>query len=782
MRNIAIAVNTAESREKMRGLLQKTQMQSKELRIQKEELQTQAEELQAQAEELQTQTAELQAQQEELLKINEDLNQHTQKLEHQRQEILEKNIALEKTQVAVELKSKELELASRYKSEFLANMSHELRTPLNSILILAQLLSKNSQSNLTEKQVEYAKTILQSGSDLLVLISEVLDLSKVEAGKIEVHIENLPLVDLVGRIESKFRSLAEQKGLNFHVSLAKNLPLTIQTDTQRLQQILNNLLSNAFKFTAQGEVKLTVQRQTANELTNRGLSHSLKVLTFNVLDTGIGIPENKKEVIFEAFRQADGKTSRQFGGTGLGLTITRQLARILGGDVKVESEVGKGSIFTLYLPETQGYVLSDSVKTDVLTLADSAIKTQQKGEFIPDDRNNIEENDKVILIIENDPKFSNILVELAREKNFKAVVAENGKKGLQFVKEYAPSAIMLDVGLPTIDGWTVMERLKDDSETRHIPVHFIAASGQKLVAKKMGAIGYLLKPSTIDKLREAFDKIECFIAKKQKNLLVIAHGEFRVQKIMDIVNMDNICIVTESTLADAVQKIKEIPFDCIILDVDVRDCSNMSFLRERKNKEQLLNIPIITYISRELTAEEDILWKQCTGELALKTVRSPERLLDETTLFLHQSEADLPQDKRSMLQLVYDKGSIFKGKRILLVDDDARNVFALATVLEDKEMEVIVSKNGREALNALETESNISIILMDIMMPEMDGYETMRKIRENENFRKLPIIALTAKAMKGDKAKCIESGANDYLSKPVDTDRLMSLMRVWLYQ
>jgi len=783
MTNIGIAVNTAESREKMRALLDKTQMQSQELRIQKEELQTQAEELQAQAEELQTQTTELQTQQEQLRQTNEDLNEYTKQLEHQKQEIYDKNAALEKTQVAIEVKAKELELASRYKSEFLANMSHELRTPLNSVLILAQLLSKNTQNNLTEKQVEYAKTILQSGSDLLVLINEVLDLSKVESGKIEVHIENLPLVDLAERIENKFRTIADEKGILFQIVVAKDLPLTIQTDTQRLQQILNNLLSNAFKFTAQGEVKLTIQRPTpSSELAGLDLG---KIIAFSVIDTGVGIPKNKIETIFEAFRQADGTTSRKFGGTGLGLTITRQLARVLGGDVKVQSEAGKGSIFTFYLPETQEQYSIPEIQPETESLSLTQLtQTKKKGKktHLDDDRATVKPDDKSILIIENDPKFSGVLLELAREKGFKAIVAENGQKGLQFVKQYFPKAIMLDVGLPTIDGWTVMERLKDDPETRHIPVHFIAASGQVLVAKKMGAIGYLLKPSTIDKLREAFDIIDRFVIQRQKNLLVIAYDPARANDIINIVNMKNTNIVTERNFSNAFEKLNEIPFDCVILDVDVRDCSSIDFLKREKGKKQLSNIPVIVYLSRELTVKEDLLWQQCNGELALKTVRSPERLLDETTLFLHQSEADLSQEKRRMLRRVHDKEAIFKGKRVLLVDDDARNVFALATVLEDKDMEVVISRNGKEALDSLEKETDISIILMDIMMPEMDGYEAIQRIRANEKLRKLPIIALTAKAMKGDKVRCIEAGANDYLSKPVDTDKLMSLMRIWLYQ
>jgi len=783
MTNIGIAVNTAESREKMRALLDKTQMQSQELRIQKEELQTQAEELQAQAEELQTQTVELQTQQEQLRQTNEDLNEYTKQLEHQKQEIYDKNAALEKTQVAVEVKAKELELASRYKSEFLANMSHELRTPLNSILILAQLLSKNTQANLTEKQVEYAKTIFQSGSDLLVLINEVLDLSKVEAGKIEVHIENLPLVDLAERIEHKFRSIAEQKGLAFQISIAKNLPVTIQTDTQRLQQILNNLLSNAFKFTASGEVKLMIQRPIpSSEFAGLDIG---KTVAFSVIDTGVGIPEHKKESIFEAFRQADGTTSRKFGGTGLGLTITRQLARVLGGDIKVRSEVGKGSIFTFYLPETQEHYGIPEIQPSIpeVSALTSFTQTKQKNKKANvDDKNNIKPEDKSILIIENDPKFSGVLLELAREKGFKAIVAENGQKGLQFVKQYFPKAIMLDVGLPSIDGWTVMERLKDDPETRHIPVHFIAASGQVLVARKMGAIGYLFKPSTIDKLREAFDTIDQFIAQRQKNLLIIAYNQTHANDIINIVSMKNVNIVTEKTFTAAFEKLQTLSFDCIIFDVNVKDCSSVDFLKQEKTKKQLSNIPVIVYLSRELTKEEDVLWQQCNADLALKTVRSPERLLDETTLFLHQSEADLPQEKRKMLRRVHDKEAIFKGKRVLLVDDDARNVFALATVLEDKNMDVVISKNGQEALDSLAKESDISIILMDIMMPEMDGYEAIQRIRAHEKFRKLPIIALTAKAMKGDKAKCIEAGANDYLSKPVDTDKLMSLMRIWLYQ
>ncbi|EDN68110.1 Response regulator receiver protein [Beggiatoa sp. PS] len=716
-------------------------------------------------------------------------------------------------------------------------MSHELRTPLNSLLILAQLLASNKEGNLTDKQTEYAQTIHSAGSDLLTLINEILDLSKIEAGKIEVQVEKVSLADLQEAVDQKFRHVAEEKKLAFPISMADDLSPVINTDGQRLKQILNNLLSNAFKFTSQGEVRLEIQPTgphpsplPAGEGTGphpsplrenlspfilensqghpplplgegRGEGHQ-KTIAFSVTDTGVGIPKNKQQVIFEAFQQADGTTSRRFGGTGLGLSISRQLARLLGGELHLQSEEGKGSTFTLYLPEkfekknsdllesqdAEGPILSQ--KDGILTASTETSKVSQNEsakttETLPpiiDDRNNLTPEDKVLLIIEDERKFSRLLMDLAQENAFKCLVAEDGETSLQLAEQYKPHAIILDVGLPQVDGWTVMERLKDNQDTRHIPVYFISASDQVQEAKKMGAIGYLLKPVGMAELEEAFQNIKQFITTTVKNVLVITDEKQYHQKIFDLLRSEEIQITPTITMAIALRCLHKTRFDCIILDVDIEQGTGINFLEQMEKRESLHQIPLIVYTERDLTTTEEALLLQCAENLLIKSVRTAERLLDEVTLFLHQLVAELPDEKRNMLKRVHDKKLVLNYKKVLIVDDDSRNVFALATVLENYDMEVIFADNGKKALKLLEEQDNIAIVLMDIMMPEMDGYEAMRKIRAQARFRQLPIIALTAKAMKGDKAKCIEAGANDYLAKPVDTDKLISLMRVWLYR
>jgi signal transduction histidine kinase/DNA-binding response OmpR family regulator/methyl-accepting chemotaxis protein len=833
MPNIGIAVNLAESHTRMQGLLEQSQRQTEELQAQSEELQAQQEEmqqineqlltqqselqhkqealqqqneeLQSQSEELQSQSEELQTQQEELKQTNEELEERTKELERQKADIQHKNLALEKTQLeiekaksAIEIKAQELELASQYKSEFLANMSHELRTPLNSLLILAQLLADNKPGNLNDKQVQYAQTIQSAGSDLLTLINDILDLSKVEAGKMEVNVESLSVVDLLETLEQKFRPLAQEKALSFEIIKAPELPAFLQTDGQRLKQILNNLLSNAFKFTNQGKIVLNLQKQELSEKMPFELERE-NLIAFSVSDTGIGIPTEKQQLIFEAFQQVDGTTSRRYGGTGLGLSISRQLARLLGGEITLHSEEGSGTTFTLYLPEIlqQAAVILPSselaVQSSNLPHAkaedleeeledDSRVATEKQIE-IKDDRACIHSDDHVLLIIDDDPKFSDIIMELGREQDFKCLCAEDGRIGLQLAEEYHPKAIILDVGLPSLNGWTVLERLKENPETRHIPVHFISGAEPKtLNATKMGAIGFLQKPVDIAQLGEVFKKIEQFITKAVKEVLLIVDNEPHQQKILELVEGEDIEISLAVTISGALGHMKEQFFDCIILDMDIEQGSGRQLLETMQAEEGLCKTPVIVYAERDLSPEEEALLLQCADRLPVKAVCSSERLLDEATLFLHQVEANLPAKKRQMLRMVHDKESILNEKKVLIVDDDVRNVFALATVLEEKNMEVLAGNNGLEALALLEESPDISIVLMDIMMPEMDGYEAMRKIREQSQYRKLPIIALTAKAMKGDKAKCIDAGANDYLSKPVDTEKLISLMRVWLYR
>ena len=769
MPGIGIVVNTAQSRLQMQKLLHQTQIQTSEL---------------------QTQAEELQSQQEELRQTNEELEEKTKELEQQKEHIREKNLVLQKSQQEIEAKARQLELASKYKSEFLANMSHELRTPLNSLLILAQILAENKKGNLEDKQVKYAQTIHSAGTDLLRLINDILDLSKIEAGKIEIRPEKVLLDTLLESIEHKFRHVAESKNLGFHVHVAPGFPSILYTDSHRLKQILNNLLSNAFKFTAQGDVRLEFRKTLSEEYAHQ--SH-LPSLAISVTDTGIGIPKEKQCIIFEAFQQVDGSISRRYGGTGLGLSISRQLACLLGGDIKLSSEDGKGSCFTLYLPEKIG----DVVETSKASFSDEEIDfklnffppppekaPKPPAERIVDDRNNLHPEDKFILIIEDDDNFLRLLLELARERNFKCLVAQDGEIGLQLAREYKPQAILLDVNLPKKDGWSIMEALKENPETRHIPVHFMSGADVAKEAKKMGAIGYLLKPVNLEDLGEAFKKIEHFADKRVKNLLIVVDNEQRQQEVLMLINQEGIHVLVAATQENAYQQLQSIECDCIIIDIDVENSSGIQLLDRIYCDENLSGIPVVLYTPRELTPEEDKILQRYENNLTIKAVKSPERLLDEATLFLHQLEANLSKEKRKILQMMHhDKAAILNDKKILLVDDDARNTFALTTVLENKNMEVLVAENGKEALKILdEHQHDIDIVLMDIMMPEMNGYEAMQKIREQERFRKLPIIALTAKAMKGDKAKCIEAGANDYLAKPVDTDKLLSLMRVWLYR
>jgi signal transduction histidine kinase/DNA-binding response OmpR family regulator/HAMP domain-containing protein len=795
MPSLATFIHSAQSRHQMQALLEQTQKQSEELQSQTRELEEQQAALQQTNEELQSQSEELQAQQEELRYFNEELEDRTHELEAQKNEIREKNQVLQQHQKVIEAKAYELERASQYKSEFLANMSHELRTPLNSLLILAQLLSENKDGTLNKKQIEYARTIHSAGSDLLALINDILDLSKVEAGKMELNIEPVSLTEFVEVIEQKFRHLAEDKGLAFDITLSDNVPLALHTDEKRLNQIINNLLSNAFKFTLEGKIQLDIQT-VSNGLPPLPLGEGRGegLITFSVIDTGIGISNEKQEVIFEAFQQADGTTSRSYGGTGLGLSISRQLARLLGGELQLNSEENQGSTFTLYLPETFPYdnqpeQLSSSIsETTELSLNKESQKTVETNgkktlfQEIIDDRNALTSEDKSLLIIEDDRQFSHLVIELARENGFKCLLGEDGKTGLQLAEQYQPTAIILDIGLPQLDGWSVMDRLKNNTKTRHIPVHFMSAYDQNREAKRKGAIGYLHKPVSVEELNRAFNSIQQFISKTLKHILVIADQQDRQQKILDIVEDDHIKSALITGCEAAYESFSSLQFDCIILDVECGSGAGVEFLVQFQQQPEVAQIPIIVYADRDLTAQEEKILQQYEDRLTIKAVNSPEGLLDEVTLFLHQVEANLAPDKRSTLRMIHDKTTILKHKKLLIVDDDMRNVFSLASMLEDHDMEIVIANNGNEALAKLEEHQDIALVLMDIMMPEKDGYETMREIRTQSRYHQLPIIALTAKAMKGDKAKCIEAGANDYLSKPVNTEKLLSLIRIWLYR
>ena len=787
--NAAILINTAKSRELINALLQNAQEQQEELRVINEELESQTQALKESEEELQ-------AQQEELRVTNEELEERTQALEEKTDSITHKNDALMKAQREIEKKARDLEIASKYKSEFLANMSHELRTPLNSILILSQLFSNNKDGNLTEKQIESAGAIYSSGSDLLKLINEILDLSKVEAGKIELTPENMPFEAIITDLKRVFQDTAEEKKIHFDIIKSPDIPETVYTDPHRLQQVLRNLLTNALKFTSpEGSVRLRIERPT-EETARKCQLETDRAVAFHVEDNGIGIPEDKQAAIFEAFQQADGSTSRKYGGTGLGLSISRELAKLLGGNLLLESEEEKGSTFSIIIPltytppaEKDQPEQPELVKTEPAPSAVVQHVPEPGNGLIPenseiqDDRQALSPGDKSLLIIEDDPRFIRILKDLAREKGFKCLVAEDGETGLHFADYYKPKAIILDIGLPGIDGWTVMERLKDNPALRHIPVHFMSGSDDTMEALKMGAIGFLTKPVTLETLNGAFSKIEQLISRTVKKLLIVEDNAVQRESIRQLIADDDIQAESVGTGREAFEKLSSESWDCMVLDLGLEDMSGFELLEKIRKDEKSARIPVIIYTGRDLAREEDEQLRKYSNSIIIKGAKSPERLLDETALFLHRVESEMPLDKQNMLKKMHhNQDAVFRSKKILLVDDDMRNVFALSSILEEKEMEVLVAKNGLESLKQLEEEEDIQLVLMDIMMPEMDGYEAMRRIRKIPRYKKLPIIALTAKAMKGDRSKCIESGASDYLAKPVETDKLLSMMKVWLYK
>lgn len=806
---LGIAFNTAESRTRLRILLDQTRQQAEALQFQQEELQQTNEELEEQTRALRDSEANLQTQQEELRVTNEELEERTRALEAQRDSIRQKNTELEQARKELETKAAELESASRYKSEFLANMSHELRTPLNSILILSQILSTNKDQNLSEKQLEFARTIHSSGSDLLNLINEVLDLAKVEAGKIELQPEAMKLEVLTEEMKRLFGPLAQQKGLQFECTIEEGLPPFVVTDTQRTQQILRNLLSNAIKFTEKGTVSLHIGRPDPSHVRMPRSLAPTRAIAFAVRDTGIGIPADKHQLVFEAFQQVDGSTSRKYGGTGLGLSISREFARYLGGEISLESEYGRGSTFTLILPETlENRSISRSFPPqDATTTArdeqtplpipappaflqspvpsapapgDVAVAPGETS-YVRDDRKVTTPQDQSILIIEDDPNFVKILVDLAHERGFQCIVAEDGETGLHFADFYRPKAIILDIGLPGIDGWTVMARLKENPDTRPIPVHFMSATDSTMSAMRMGAVGFLTKPVSLDALDTVFSRIETLIARSLKRLLVVEDDEIQNRSILELIGGEDVETRSASSGEEAFQLLTRQSFDCMILDLGLADMSGLQLLERLRKTPEIAKIPVIIYTGKDLTRDEEAVLQRYSDSIIIKGVKSPERLLEETTLFLHRVEADLPQPQQELLSSAHAREAALRERTVLIADDDMRNVFALASVLEERGMHVLEARNGKEALDKLDEHPEIDLVLMDIMMPELDGYEAIRTIRRSEKFRKLPIIALTAKAMKGDKAKCIEAGASDYMSKPVEVDKLVSLLRVWLY-
>jgi len=817
---ISANMRTAELLEQSQSLTLELQTQSEELRTQQEELKKSNAELEAQATTLRTSEELLKDQQEELQQVNEELEEKASLLAEQNRKVESKNEEVESARLALEEKADQLALSSKYKSEFLANMSHELRTPLNSLLILARLLSENKDGNLTAKQVEFAQTILTSGSDLLNLINDVLDLSKVEAGKMDVNSTDVRLTDVKEFVERSFSALAEQKSLEFRVELNPDLPPALNTDGGRLQQVLKNLLSNAFKFTQEGGVTLTIRRaDKGRRFQNPTLEAATEVIAFAVADTGVGIPRDKQRLIFEAFQQADGTTSRKYGGTGLGLSISREIERLLGGEIRVESAEGQGSTFTLFLParyiprqdgpdrdtiDTSSYVSSARQRPMSAQSAPprrpgprdqrrkpsgNALQDRPERRAIPqtmiaDDREHIEEGDRTVLVIENDQNFAKVLLDMAHDKGYKGVVELDGEAGLKAAREIRPDAITLDIDMPGMDGLEVLDRLKRDPETRHVPVHIISGMEEKREGLNAGAIAFLAKPVSKEALDAAFARISSFIDTVPKNLLVVEDNEAQRQSIVELIAHDDVDITAVASAEEARAKLQEKHFDCMVLDLGLTNdgMSGFDLLEKVKSDPDNHDLPIIIYTGKDLSREDETKIKKYAETIIVKDVKSPERLLDETALFLHRIEARLPEQKRKMLEHLHDADSVVAGKNVLVVDDDVRNIFSLTSMLEDHGMVVRFAENGKQAIEQLRKDPNVDVVLMDVMMPEMDGYETTKAIRAMDQFKALPIIALTAKAMKGDREKCIAAGASDYITKPVDTDQLLSLLRVWLYR
>lgn len=800
--SLGITINNMLGRMRVEDLLRESQSLAEELQSQSEELMTQQEELKHFNEQLEEQTKALtlsekllQNKQDETERINEELRLKTLELEEKVQESELKNEQIEKSKALLEQQTLQLVLTTKYKSEFLANMSHELRTPLNSLLILSQLLSENKDGNLTPKQVEFADTIHSSGSDLLKLIDEVLDLSKIDAGKMQIHSEHVSMEDFKSAMLKTFMPLANQRKLLFDVCVSDEVPCGLYTDGQRLKQIIRNFLSNAFKFTSDGSVLLSVKiaHQRPSALANAG-----RLFAFSVEDTGIGIASDKQELIFEAFHQGDGSTSRKYGGTGLGLSISRELARLLGGAIELESVVGQGTKFTLYIPELprsgEELLLLETAATaypnEPISASEIVIVPQPMDtEAIlhdehdtDDDRNDLQPGDNVILIIEDDVRFAKLMLEMARKRSFKGVIACEGDKGLILARHLKPDAIILDIQLPVLDGWSIMSSLKQDPELRHIPVHMISVIDEPLQGRSMGAVDFLQKPIDKEQLEGVFSSIESFLSGGLKRLLIVENDETQRKSLIELIHHHDVAITAVSSGEEALQELQQQGFDCMVLDLGLAGMSGFDLLERLNEDEACRDLPVIVYTGRELEKQDELRLKKYADSIIIKDVKSPERLLDETALFLHRVEADLPEDKRNMLRKLHNKESVFENKSILLVDDDIRNIFAISSVLEGYSINLSFAENGREALELLEGNPGFDLILMDVMMPEMDGYEAMKAIRSNERIRHIPIIALTAKAMKSDRDKCIEAGASDYVAKPIKTDQLLSLMRVWLYR
>ncbi|CAN5906744.1 response regulator [soil metagenome] len=794
---LGVAVRSSKDRTRLEELLEETQRQGEELQAQQEELRVSNEELEEQARALKESQAQLENQQTELEQINSQLEEQTQLLENQKEE-------LSNAQEDLSARAADLERSNQYKSEFLANMSHELRTPLNSSLILSKLLADNRDGNLTVEQVKFAQTISSAGNDLLALINDILDLSKIESGKVELSIEPVGIRRTVESLMRTLQPLAQDKGLTFGSAVDEATPEMIETDAQRLGQILKNLISNALKFTPRGEVSLRVAPGAPG------------TVSFAVSDSGIGIPAHQQALIFEAFRQADGSTHRKFGGTGLGLSISRDLARLLGGDIAVQSAPGQGSVFTLSLPLVQpvGNAASrqpvphgashgsqngpsDDFRGGATRPSSAPVPRRIGQQLAPmtmplpvaavmdDDREALRPGARLILVIEDDVRFAAILRDVAHEMEFQCVVTHTATDGLSAAFAYHPSAILLDMNLPDLSGLGVLDQLKRNPDTRHIPVHVVSVADYSHEARELGAIGYAFKPVKREELVTALRRLEAKFSQGMHRVLVVEDDQRQRESMRQLLANSEVQITDVDSAGEALAQLQASTFDCMVMDLNLPDLSGYELLEKMAQQEDVSFPPVIVYTGRSLTRDEETRLRRFSKSIIIKDARSPERLLDEVTLFLHQVEAKLPAESQRMLKAARDRDASLEGRRILVVEDDVRNIFALSSVLEPKGAKVEIARNGHEAIDALSRSlgaggNTIDLVLMDIMMPEMDGITAMREIRKRTEWKKLPIIALTAKAMKDDQEKCLQAGANDYIAKPLDVEKLLSLIRVWM--
>ncbi len=798
--SIDAAIRSVNYRRHLQDLVEETQRQSQELQAQSEELRVNNEELEEQGHALRESQTRLENQHAELEQTNTQLEEQTQLLETQRDEAARINTTLNS-------QARELAQASQYKSDFLANMSHELRTPLNSSLILAKLLADNPNGNLTAEQVQYAETIQTSGNDLLTLINDILDLSKIEAGYMEIRPESLSLTRFAEDLNRIFQAVAKHKGLAFQVTIEPGCPEQCETDRQRLEQIVKNLLSNAIKFTSQGSVELTISRVAENRL------------GFAISDTGIGIPAEQQQMVFEAFRQADGTTNRKYGGTGLGLSISRELAKLLGGEIRLASQPGRGSTFTLTIPEdfspelikppkvsgeparfksdgpsivatggarpaSQPVLLQSSPQPMVSPTNANASLTAARPRGLDDDRNRLNGSGRLILVIEDDKIFARILYDLAHEKNFQCLIASTAEEGFATAVDYMPSAVVLDVGLPDHSGLWVLDRLKHDPRTRHLPVHMISGEDHSQTALALGAVGYMLKPVKREDVALTLQVLESRLSQRMGRVLVVEDDPIQLESVRKLLGSQDVQTVGAASAAECLERLRGATFDCMVLDLSLPDSTGFALLETLSREDAYSFPPVIVYTGRDLSSAEEQRLRKYSKSIIIKGAKSPERLLDEITLFLHKVISDLPLEQQRMLERAKSRDAAIEGRRILVVEDDVRNVFALTSVLESRGAVVQIARNGREALEALEmslqTSETIDLVLMDVMMPEMDGITATREIRKQSVWKKLPIITLTAKAMKNDHEECLAAGANDYMAKPLDVEKLLSLVRVWI--